>query len=328
MNTRNRTTGLLAVWVLLAIFASGAFAQPVNMRVSKFDAPGARGGDRAFRMKEGFKGQQHAQGQAAKMFERAGKSQGIQLKEDGAGGLIHVNAADPSAHFRVNKKTGDFSFHKGMADYLNSQQTPGLLSGDQAVAKAKEHLQALGELPDESELVVKHVGGLRMFEADENGEEKVVDKLTTVYFGRKIGDLEVGGPGSKIIVELGANGGLVGVQKRWMALSGGEEKIPPGSLRSRGEVEQAAQGKMRGEFGKAKRIDAESLDLGYYDDGDGNIEPAYFTFGEMTHDGADEQGSEGEVKTKFLNATAAMKNSKAKFDQEDKPGRQPQRGEQ
>jgi hypothetical protein len=326
MCTKRINFMLALAFLLFTVFANGAFAQPpVNMRVSKFDEPASRGADRAFRMKEGFRGQQDAARQADKLFKHGGKGQTIQFKDDGAGNLIHINQSDPSAHFRVNKKTGDFSFNRGIADLLNDKQTQGLPTGQQAIERAKSHLKALGELPDEEELVVQHVGGLRMAEMTDGNVHRAVDKLTTVHFGRRIKGLDVAGPGSKIVVDLGTNGELVGLQKRWMSLTDAEEKIPPGSLRSRGDVEQSTRAKLQREWAKAKKINADSLDLGYYDDGEGNIEPAYFTIAELVHDSFDEGGKVSEVKSHFLNATPAMKNSRAKFDQEDKPGRPPQR---
>jgi hypothetical protein len=310
----------------LAIMAAspdaGAAQEPqITVRAGTFQAPQEKKADRAFRMAEGFRGPEHAKALGARLFERSGKRESIELKDDGAGNLQYVSRADPSAHFRINSKTGDFSFNRGMSDLLNSEATPNLPGREQAVELAKAHLRELGQLPDQEELVVRHVGGLRTTEQDGRGGTRIVDKLVTVHFGRQIDGLDVAGPGSKIVIDLGQNGELVGVAKRWIEVK--EEKVSPAQFRSKGEVEREIRDHIQREWARARRATAEPPDLGYFDDGHGNIEPAYFFVTELVHESQEEDGRATESMGKYLGAVPAMKNSRARFQQEDRQSQPP-----
>lgn len=314
--------GAVAFAMLLAV---PAFAQPqVNVKSGKFESAKEKGAVKALRMKEGYKGDVEARELGNKLYRAAKENDSVQLKADKSNSLTHVSKADPSAHFRIDKTTGDFSFSKGFKDYANDRETSGLPSKEKAPDLAKKYLSDLGLMPEkQDELVVRHVGGLRQVDVKDGKPTAELDKLVTVHFGRQIDGIDVGGPGSKIVVDLGANGELVGVHRRWIEVT--EEKKNDADLKGQSEVVSDLKSKIRGEAKNAKKADSSAPDFGYYDDGKGNIEPAYFFDAELAYDGFDAEGKPATQKEKYHGVVPALKGSKADFDQLEKAGKPPGR---
>jgi len=306
---------------LAGFFAGTAFAQgpSVNMTQGKFETAQQKNALKAFTNKKAAKTDAEVKQLGDKLFKHAHANESVQLKDDKTDHLSHVGRLDPSAHFRVDKKTGDFSFNKGLKEYLNDRETMGLPQGDKAVEVAKKHLSDLGEMPEkQEELVVLHIGGLKQVDVTADGKSVEKDKLVTVHFGRKIDGIDVGGPGSKIVVDLGANGELVALHKRWIEVN--EEKKGASDFALEFDVKNKLQGQLKNDGAKAKRIDSGAPDFGYFDDGEGKIEPAYFVNAELTYDIEDLEnaGAKKEHKEKYLGAVSALKQSKAKFEQLEK----------
>jgi hypothetical protein len=315
--------GVIASMLLLR---APAFAQPpVNVKSGKFETATEKKALKALRMKGGYKGDAEAKALADKLNRAARVTDSVQLKGDEGNAMTHVSKADPSGHFRVDKTTGDFSFHKGLKNYTNDKATPGLVTEDRAPDAAKKYLTDLGLMPEkQDELVVKHVGGLRQQDVGEDGKQgPLLDKLVTVHFGRQIDGVDVGGPGSKIVVDLGANGELVAIQKRWIEVT--EEAKGAADFKGQADVVADVKKKLGQDGAKAKKIDVSAPDFGWWDDGKGNIEPAYFYDAELTYDSTDAEGKPQELKEKHLGAVPALKNSKADFTQLEKAGKQPGR---
>jgi hypothetical protein len=309
---------------LTSLLAGAAFAAPpVNVKADRFVSAKEKNAVRAFRNAGGPKTDADVKQLAEKLNRAARVSDVVDLKDDGTNHSLHVNKQDPSGHFRIDKTTGDFSFTKGMKSYQNDQATQGLPTGDKAVEQAKRHLTDLGVMPaDQKELVVRHVGGLRQVDVSADGKAVERDKLTTVHFGRQIDGLDVGGPGSKIVVDLGANGELVGLTKRWIEKT--EEKKTEGDLATQSEVTNNLKARLAKDGDQAKQIDSSGPDLGYFDDGKGNIEPAYFYTAELTYDFVEGEGAAAKPhKEKHHGAVPALKGSKADFQQLEKAGKQP-----
>lgn len=314
--------GALALAVLLP---AAALAEPqVNVKSGKIPTAKEKNAVKAFRMKEGFKGEAAARDLGNKLYKAAKANDAVALKGDASNALMHVSKADPGGHFRVDKTTGDFSFHKGMNDYINDRSTSGLPTKDNAPEVARKHLEALGLLPAvKDQMVVRHVGGLKQVDVKDGKPTAELDKLVTVHFGRQIDGIDVGGPGSKIVVELGANGELVGLQRRWIELT--EEKKTDADQKGPSEVVNEVRAKIRGEASKAKKAEVSTPDFGYYDDGKGNIEPAYFFDAELEYDGTDAEGKPALQKEKYHGVVPALKGSKADFVQLEKAARPPGR---
>jgi len=328
MITRKQFTVASAgvVMIASACVAGIAMAEPpVNIGPGKFETAREKGMLKAYRMKEGFPGEQQARQLAERLNRHAKFGDTIEFKADGNNGLFHVSKADPSAHFRINKKTGDFSYTRGMKGYFEGGTTPGLPTKEQAAEMAKKHLKDMGLMPAKpEELVLLHIGGMKDIEF-KDGKQTEHDKLVTVHFGRQIDGTVVGGPGSKIIVNLGANGELVGLHRRWVEVV--EERRPDRDFKGQAEVHQNITAQLKKEAAQAKRADASAPDLALFDDGDGNIEPAYFFDAELEYDEADGQTKGGKYKEKYLGVVGAIKGSKADFRQLKRAKAQPDRAD-
>lgn len=321
-NMRTTVTRVAAAAALL--ISTAAFAAPqVNVKSGRFVTPREKNAMKAYRMKQGYQGDAAAKQLAEKIFRTKGRAELVTLKDDGSNHMLHVSRDDPSAHFRIDKTTGDFSWSKGFKGYENDGTTQGLPAKDRAADVAKRHLTDLGLMPaDEKQLVVKHVGGVKQMDLGPDGKPTGEhDKLVTVFFGRQIDGIDVGGPGSKIVVDLGANGELVSVSRRWSELS--EEKKNDGDFSNQSEVVNKLKAKLQRDGSSAKLIDSSEPDFGYFDDGKGNIEPAYFYAADITYDIADPAGNTQQVKEKHGGAVPALKASKADFDQLEKAKSQP-----
>ena len=189
---------------------------------------------------------------------------------------------DTSIAFQFEPTTGDISFQADPAGIDALADTPGLPTGQDAVRRALQHLQGLGLLPeDPRQLVVRHIGGERMAHFDGETTQDFA-KVTMVHFGRRLGGFDVGGPGSKIVVGLGENGRLVSLVRRWQELDlveGSAERMLPAE-----EVGPLTQQDLAKAHEKAMTIEAGTPELGFYDDGKGRIEPAWFTQAKVSHD--------------------------------------------
>lgn len=318
-------TGAGIALTLTALLAAPALAEPqVNVKSGKFATAKEKNAVHAYRMKEGFKGDAAARELGNKLYRAARESDSVALKEDKSNSLMHVSKADPGGHFRIDKTTGDFSFSKGFKDFINDRSTANLPSKEKAPDVAKKLLADLGLLPDnQDELVVRHVGGLNQVDVKDGKPSEELKKLVTVHFGRQIDGIDVGGPGSKIVVDLGANGELVGVHRRWVEVT--KESKTDADVKGQAEVVSEVRAKIRNQASKAKKADVSAPDFGYFDDGKGNIEPAYFFDAELTYDGTDAEGKPATITEKYHGVVPALKGSKADFDQLEKAGKPPGR---
>lgn len=189
---------------------------------------------------------------------------------------------DTSIAFEFEPTTGDLSFQADPAGIDALADTPGLPTDQDAVRRALQHLQGLDLLPeDPRQLVVRHIGGERMAHFDGETTQDFA-KVTMVHFGRRIGGFDVGGPGSKIVVGLGENGRLVSLVRRWQELDlvqGSAARMLPAE-----EIGTLTQQDLMRTHDKAMKVDAGTPELGFYDDGKGRIEPAWFTQAKVSHD--------------------------------------------
>jgi hypothetical protein len=159
----------------------------------------------------------------------------------GANGRISkkdFNKDDASAHFDYEPQTGSLSFSKGIMEQMNVSKPKQLPSEDQAKELSNQFLASNNLNPkqkDQLELV--HVGGLKMATKDQT-----VDMMKTVHYGRKINGVPVSGPGSKITVNIGNNGQVLAVSRKWREVStsggGGVGKAPTADLKTQAEAEK------------------------------------------------------------------------------------------
>lgn len=235
---------------------------------------------------EGIRSEASGQELATRLVAWSGSEEpllGIRLQPQMKGTKLSFQGRyDTSIAFQFEPTTGDLSFQVDPAGIDELADTPGLPTGQDAVRRALQHLQGLDLLPkDPRQLVVRHIGGERMAHFDGETTQDFA-KVTMVHFGRRLGGFEVGGPGSKIVVGLGENGRLVSLVRRWQELDlvqGSAERMLPAE-----KVGPLTQQDLARAHEKAMKIEAGTPELGFYDDGKGRIEPAWFTQAKVSHD--------------------------------------------
>lgn len=230
----------------------------------------------------------NAEALASRLLEAAGvrEPKGLtKLTATADGSKLRLQgSAHPSTCLEITPLTGDISFQTDVKGMNLEASTPGLPAGQNAVRRALQHLRATGLLPGNvREMFVQHVGGLRMAALDGSGKTTEFAKVTSVHFGRRIGGVNVSGPGSKIIVHLGEQGRLVGVTRRWMELE--MQAHSAKDLLRANEVSSEVTRDLQTTHNGADHIRGGQPSLGFYDDGKGRIEPAWFTKAELSYKG-------------------------------------------
>jgi hypothetical protein len=204
--------------------------------------------------------------------------------------IWYHNPKDPSAFINYDLRNGDFTYDKGVSNYLGNRTTPGLLKADKAVERAREHLKKLGFPIEESELSVVHVGGVNTGVYDGTKSE-IYEKFTTVRFGRLLNKIPVYGH-SRIIVQMAEEGKLAKVIRQWTPLEKAtlrsDDMLPSGDLKKR--LERSVLSENAG----AQKVRIRSLQLVYYDNGTGIIEPAIRVLGKTVQSST---GRGGKVET-------------------------------
>ncbi len=187
---------------------------------------------------------------------------------------VKFSEKDPTAFYAQDSKTGTLSFNKGMEGYYNNKK---LQLPDEAKAKelSLSFIKNVGLAPEDmKELKMMHSGGLR---ASDAGSENVTDLLRTITYGRMLNGVPVYGAGSKIVVNVGNNGEIVGVKSRWKQVEKTASKqVKTASLISAKEAEVQMQRKLISDYGKDAKFKIKDMYLAYYDGGENFIQPAYF----------------------------------------------------
>jgi hypothetical protein len=134
--------------------------------------------------------------------------------------VYYVSKQDVSETFEHDLTTENLTFNKSMRKYTGNF-VPQLPEPQQSVSLAEEFLRRNDIAPrDRSQLKMVHLGGLRSSGViDGKRAGVVIDELVTVNFGRVVDGIPVIGPGSKIVVNIGDKGEIMGVIRRWRELN-------------------------------------------------------------------------------------------------------------
>ncbi len=202
---------------------------------------------------------------------------------DRGDGLVFLrNEKDPSAAFEMDKRSGNFLFNGGLAEYKNDDNTPNLITGEKAEVLALNHLKKLDLLPNKEELVLENIGGLDMAVLKEDSTTEVFKKLVTVRYNRKLFDVPVMG-NSRIIVNMGSNGKLAGLIYYWGEVVE-KRKIEPDALFKDKDIKKELERRLRVAAADAKRILVQKVDFILYDDGKGYIEPTFYVLAKLYYE--------------------------------------------
>jgi hypothetical protein len=200
------------------------------------------------------------------------------------------NKNDPSASFEMDKGSGNFLYNGGLAEYRKEVNTPDLVAEEKAATIALQHLEKLSLFPSKKELNLVRIGGLGMGVFKQDGTTEKYDKLITVRYDRKLGDIPVMGE-SRIIVHMGERGKLAGIIYYWGDIVD-RKKIDSGELLDDSEIKKVLESRLIRASEGAKRMIVRKANLVLYDDGKGRIEPAFHIQARLFYEKAAGKGEE------------------------------------
>jgi len=220
------------------------------------------------------------------------------------GKITKYSTSDPTAFYEQDLNKGKLSFNKGMKTYLDKGGR-SLPSQKQANSISLKFLNESGLAPaNKEELKMMHSGGLRAAEA---GSTKVIDVMRTVTYGRMLNGVPVYGAGSKIVVQVGNQGEIVGATSRWKEVSQNSKRTAKKSeMKSAREAEVEMKRRLLTDFGKGTKAEIKNMSLAYYDGGKTYIQPAFFFQIEMNIPQVKDAPA---VKFDYMGIVPALKNA-------------------
>jgi hypothetical protein len=125
------------------------------------------------------------------------------------------------------------------------------------------------------ELKVAHVGGLRTTSILSTGRPgPVVDKLVTLTYSRELNGVPVIGAGSKLVVNIGDSGEIIGVTKRWRELDK-PTRLQATEVLTEGEALDISKRQILSEFGEKSRVEVLQTQIAYFDNNGNTIQPVF-----------------------------------------------------
>jgi hypothetical protein len=219
--------------------------------------------------------------------------------------VYFVSDADVNTTFEQNLSNGNFEFNKLTKAYDNL--VPQLPSKDEAVKLAENFMKSKNIFPENAaQLQLIHNGGVRSQDVI-NGQKAgpVVDKLITLTYGRVLDSIQVIGSGSKIIINIGDKGEVVGLIRRWRELNISDRKLlKPEEMFTQSEAEEQARKQVQAEFGQAP-FEIVSSSRSYYDANGNYIQPVW-AFNVMVNLNQEDKNVQAE---RYLCVIPMLKNS-------------------
>jgi len=202
-----------------------------------------------------------------------GTSDRVAASEDGI--VRYVSARDTNTTLEHNLATGDISFNRNFSRYLGTF-APKLPSGDEAQKYAESFLGANRLLPvNREELKVAHVGGLRASTVSSDGKAgPTIDKLVTLTYSRQLNGVPVIGAGSKIIVNVGDSGEVIGVNRRWRELDK-PIALSDTELLTEAEANDLLKRQILTEFGERATFEVLQTQIAYFDNNGSYVQPVF-----------------------------------------------------
>ena len=132
-------------------------------------------------------------------------------------------------------------------------------------------------------MVLARVGGLGMTVVKNGESSSNYAKLVTVFFRRVLQELQVQGPGSRILVHLGERAALVSVIRNWPDVKA--QEVSEKQVKSDDMIRQEIERRLLKMAGQAREIIVEKADLVLFDDSRGVIEPAIYVVASARYQG-------------------------------------------
>lgn len=183
-----------------------------------------------------------------------------------------VSPTDVNTTLEQDLNNGNIAFSKLTQAYLGDLK-PQLPSARDATSIGEKFLKDKGLFPkDPGELKLVHTGGVRA----QTAKGPVIDKLVTLTYARVVDSMQVIGAGSKIVVNIGDKGEVVGLIRRWRELNKGARKeVKPEEMITREEATALAKRQIAQEFGEKTGYDFKEIRKSYYDNNGGILQPVY-----------------------------------------------------
>jgi hypothetical protein len=183
-----------------------------------------------------------------------------------------VSPEDVNTTLEEDLNNGNFAFTKLNNAYLGDLK-PQLPAPAEAIKISDKFLRDKGMFPkNPGEFKLVHTGGLR---AQSMGGP-IIDKMITLTYGRMIDSLQVIGAGSKIVVNVGDKGEVVGMIHRWRELNlAGRKEVKAEEVISQQEAEALAKRQIIQEFGQQATYDIKTITKSYYDNNGSILQPVY-----------------------------------------------------
>ncbi len=191
--------------------------------------------------------------------------------------VYYTSKDDVSETFENDLNNGNFTFNRSMKQYMGTS-APQLPAREEAIKLAEEFLSKNGLMPkNRNELTLAHYGGLRAAGViDGKRAGPVIDKLITISYARRVDDLPVIGPGSKVVINIGNKGEIMGAIYRWRELGTGSRKqVEAQEMISQQEAEEMARRQIMSEFGESASYKFSTSGKAYYDNNRGILQPVY-----------------------------------------------------
>lgn len=221
----------------------------------------------------------------------SGKSLNFAKMMDMKNGLIALrNEEDPSASFEMDTRSGSFLYNAGLAEYKKNGSTPNLITGEKAQSIALQHLERFKLLPNKEELKLVNIGGLNMAILKEDSTTEVYKKLVTVRYNRKLSDVPVMGE-SRIMVHMGTNGKLASIIYYWGEILE-KRNIESDAVLADQDLKKELERRLRAAAIDARRIIVQQVDFVLYEDGKGQIEPAFYVQAKLFYETSDDKSGE------------------------------------
>lgn len=144
----------------------------------------------------------------------------INIKENDIGAddkiMAWIDKGDPSSLIIQDAFNGNISFSNRMTEFASMKKVT-LPDQGQAQELALNFFRELELLPADFSTngQLLHVGGLFSQDLENDRLSEISQKLITFYFGRELNGIPVMGGGSKLIVQIGHEGAIVTLNKKW-----------------------------------------------------------------------------------------------------------------
>jgi len=201
-----------------------------------------------------------------------GGLRGKTVKADKA--MAWSDDANPDNFMMLDTGSGLFSMSRGMAGQIDDK--PGKLPDDAKAADLARTFLKQNDLGprNDKEMVLAHIGRIRSrsYDPGKGVEGPIRDQMLTVNFSRLVDDTGIIGGASKMIVQIGDDGNVVGAGIRWRELGAGK-LVGAKALRTPEQLRRDIQSFLTNELRLARQVDIRQLGLFYYDNGGDYLQP-------------------------------------------------------